>query len=301
MEYQLNLPQWSGLFAVPNCAVDTIREASGCALKVLLCVLHAPGQLPTTEQLAQMLDLTREESEDAIRYWVEKGIFCKPAAETPPVAVSKPTAQSVTSEEIAHEIEQNHQVKFLFEQAEQLYARPLNATERRTLLYIYQATLLPADVIVMILEFCLRIDKPSINYLLKVCEDWAEQDINTHEKVDEQIKVMLEKNQLERLVCNCIGIRRKLSKKEQNYIEKWMSSYGFTLDMVQLAYERNVDTIGKFSFAYMNEILTRWHKQGVATPEQADRYDSKKKSKKSQDPSYDLDELANRGNFVPEL
>lgn len=305
MDYQLNLSEWSGMFALPNCAMSYVREASGTAVKTLLVILHSPARKPTPEEIASTLSISVDEAKDGIRYWMEKGILSPvKKSEQPVVKLVKPGANTITSKELAEQLADNENVRCLFENTETLYGRPLNTTERKTLLYIYQATLLPVDVILMVIEFCLRIDKPSMNYIMKVCESWSEQEINTHEKVEEQIRVQLEKTESQRLVMNCFGIHRKLSKKESTFIEKWIHGYQFQINMIRLAYERTVDAIGEISFPYINEILTRWHKNNIKTPEEAIAYDSKSKTSSStaeSKPSYDLEELSKRGLFVPEL
>ena len=71
----------------------------------------------------------------------------------------------------------------LFEQSEQLYSRPLKPTERRTLLYIYEYCELPIDVILMVVDFCIRYNK-SPRQILSICEDWSDNDITTHEQAE---------------------------------------------------------------------------------------------------------------------
>lgn len=75
-----------------------------------------------------------------------------------------------------------------------------------------------------------------------------------------------------------------------------------TVDMVELAYDKTVDSIGKVSFNYMDKILRTWFENGIKSAEAAEDFDVrtkpvKKQSKanvqaqpqKSSAPSYDLD------------
>lgn len=304
MDYQLNLSEWGGMVAFPSCAMAYIREVSGNHLKVLLTILNTQTKKPSPEEIASINGLSVEEVNDGIRFWIEKQVFSNEKSGVVVIQAAKPGASAITSEEIAHQMGCNDSVRCLLETSEHLYGRPLNLTERRVILYISQSTLLPVDVILMIIEYCIRIDKQSVNYILKVCDDWAEKEINTHEKVEEQIKIQLEKNDTQKMVCSCFGIRRKLSKKEENYIENWFNKFGFTINMIRLAYERCIDSITELSFPYINEILKRWHSNSITTPEQASRFDVKAQQKQDAEtnaPSYDLNELSKRGLFVPEL
>lgn len=304
MNYQLNFPAFSGLIALPAAVTEHLPEASGLAVKVLIALLSAQGGKPTPEEIASTLGVSAEDARDGLKYWVSKGILTTEEKEKrEAVKLVKPGSNTITSKELADQMEHNAQVRCLFESAETLYARPLSAMERRTLLYALQSTLLPVDVILMIIDFCLRIGKASVNYILRVCEDWAEQEINTHELAEERIRRDLEKNEGEKLVMSCFGIHgRKLTKKESDYINKWLHQYGFQLNMVRLAYERTIDSIGELSFPYINKILTEWHKHGIATPEQANSKDAKPAGKQEEkQPSYDLDKLSKRGLYIPEV
>ncbi|MGN1106935.1 MAG: DnaD domain-containing protein, partial [Huintestinicola sp.] len=78
-----------------------------------------------------------------------------------------------------------------------------------------------------------------------------------------------------------------------------------TVDMVELAYDKTVDGIGKVSFNYMDKILRKWHENGITSAGEAEAFDERTKpvrksdGKKSADvsakssaaPSYDLDLL----------
>lgn len=304
MNYQLNFQAFSGLIALPAAVTEHLREASGIAIKVLITVLSAPGGKPGPEEIASTLGIATEDALDGLKFWISKGILTTEEKEKrEAVKLVKPGSNTITSKELADQMEHNAQVRCLFESAEHLYARPLNATERRTLLYTFQSTLLPVDVILMIIDFCLRIGKSSVNYILRVCEDWAEQEINTHELVEEKIRRELDKNEEERLVMSSFGIHgRRLTKKESDYIGKWLHQYGFQINMIRLAYERTIDSIGELSFPYINKILSEWHKHSIATPEQANSRDAKPAPKQSDEaPSYDLDKLSKRGMFIPEV
>lgn len=301
MDYQLNTASLGAMFALPATVKLHLREASGTSLKVLLFILSSLPDKPPVEKITSCLELTSEQTQDAIRYWIEKEILAYPQKETPVIQVIKPTAQAITTKELKEEHLHNEQAKFLFQSAEQLYARPLNATERRTLLYILQSTLLPVDVVLMILDYSLRVGKASPQYIMKLCEDWNANGINSHQAAEEKIRYLLEKNSREQLVKSCFGIHgRNLSKKECDFVDKWMVEYAFEINMIRLAYEKTIDAIGKISFPYINTILASWFKENLSTPEQVSRLQEKNNGKNEASPSYNLDELAKRGLYIPE-
>lgn len=304
MDYQINWKNLHGITGIPTQAIAYIKEAPGDYLRILL-LLFSESSFLSTEEISNKLSISQSNVDDSIRYWAEKGILIFPeenVVEKP--FFKKPSASSVTSEELTEAFDSDPQTRLLFENAELLYGRPLKPLERRNLLYILQNTLLPVDVILMIIDFCVRMDKLSPRYLLSVCEDWADRNINSHELAEEQIQFLTEKTERERLIVGCFGIHnRRLTKKESNYIEKWFCEYAYSIPIIQKAYEKTVDAIGKLSFPYLNKILTSWYNEGIKTPEEAAEKDirtPKTPPRVEKETSYNLNELSKRGLFVPE-
>jgi len=304
MDYQINWKNLYGMTSIPTQALAYINEAPGDYLRILL-LLFSENSFLASEEIANKLSIPILNVDDSIRYWAEKGILILPKDNVDEKLIfKKPSASSITSEELTEAFDSDPQTRLLFENAELLYGRPLKPLERRNLLYILQNTLLPVDVILMIIDFCVRMDKLSPRYLLSVCEDWADRNINSHELAEEQIQFLTEKTERERLIVSCFGIHnRRLTKKESDYIEKWFCEYDYSISMIQKAYEKTVDAIGKLSFPYLNKILTSWHNDGIKTPEEAAKNDIKTPKLTphiEKDSSYNLNELSKRGLFVPE-
>lgn len=305
MDYSINPSVLGKMTAIPGSICDYLFEASGDAIKVLLLIFGS-GELKSTNEIASSLNMSENQVNDCIRYWISKGVFLAPEAEKKAnINVKKPDSSSITTDEIISAKENDSDTSLLFSQAEELYRRPLKPAEARNLLYILEITALPVDVILMALDFSIRIGKSTARYILKVCEDWDDKNIITHEQAEVQIQKMMEKNDRERLVCGCFGIHnRALSVNEKKAIEKWFCEYGFSIKMVQYAYEKTIDNTGKLSFPYISKILSTWYKSKFTTPEEVDKGESpKKKNQKTSEnePSYDLDELSKRGLFIPEI
>lgn len=304
MDYQINWKNLHGMTGIPTQALAYIKEVPGDYLRVLL-LLFSESSFLSPEEISNKLSIPKSNVNNSIRYWIEKGLLSFPEENiVEKSAFKKPSASSITSEELTEAFDSDPQARLLFENAELLYGRPLKPLERRNLLYILQNTLLPVDVILMIIDFCVRMDKLSPRYLLSVCEDWADRNINSHELAEEQIQFLTEKTERERLVVGCFGIHnRRLTKKESDYIEKWFCDYSYSISIIQKAYEKTVDYTGKLSFPYLNKVLTSWYNEGIKTPEEAAEQEIKTPKTQlysERETSYNLDELSMRGLFVPE-
>ncbi len=196
MEIRLNMGKYSSFLAVPAEVVDKhLAAASGMYVKVLLAVLRA--NRADTAQIAGMLSVPESEVVEAVRYWVQNGIFEEDAPQAKQAPAKSPaakhpevvsTVQSLTPGEIRERVEQNQDVRFLFSMAESIFGSLLTSTQQRGLIYIHETLGLPVDVIVMALQYCVSIGKGNFAYIQKLCCGWADEEINTHARAEEYIR-----------------------------------------------------------------------------------------------------------------
>lgn len=298
MDYQLHSENWGGVLAFPAMAAENLPDIDGDFIKTLIFILSSPKKA-SDKQISDALHIDISRVDEALSYWIAKGIL----SDKKPVksAVSKPSPDMISSHELADMRKNNQQAAFLFEGAEQIYGRPLQSMERRMILYIFEYTLLPVDVILMIIDYCVKIGKSTPRYIQKVSEDWADKEINTHQKAEEKIHSLLLQNEHEHLIRNCFGIHnRRISVKESGYITQWFEEYHMPISLIELAYEKCVNATGELSFPYIHTILSGWHKKGYQTPQEVAQKDTKKKRAPKKSPSYDLEELEQKGLFLSE-
>ena len=72
-------------------------------------------------------------------------------------------------------------------------------------------------------------------------------------------------------------IARNLSVYEEAYIEKWNLTYGYGLDIIDIALKK---TTSKFnpSFEYLDKLISDWHERGLKTSSQVLEYIEKQKN-----------------------
>lgn len=308
MDYKINLGQWNEIFAVPASVVEKyIKLASGKALKVLLFLLYNNKISATPEFIAENLAITVDEVEEAMLFWeqvgvivnfsseiivpeIQKPIEIQPEPQPKPI-ITQPPRATLTPTEIAERINSSDEMKFLFAGAEASLNHLLNHTEHRSLIWIHDYLGLSADVILMLIEYCKVIDKTNVKYIEKVAISWQENNITTHEAADREISRLKERNSLSGKVKNAFGIDRKLSAKEETYIENWAVKR-YDIELISYAYEKTIDAINKLSFPYIDKILTGWYENGLTTRTLVDKNFPKKFNKPDSDEhSYDLDKF----------
>ena len=166
--------------------------------------------------MREKLSVPVDEVKEAVRYWEAAGILSFGGNEglrTSNITMLSSKPSYLSTIEISKLVETKPEVKFMFDKLELIYGRPVTSTEQRSYIYVYEAAGMPADVLVMIAEYCVSIDKSSIRYIEKTALNWADEGINSHEKAT------LVMNYLKKAVPNFIknarngAIYRRLSKK----------------------------------------------------------------------------------------
>lgn len=336
MSYIMNLGAWNSVFAVPCSVVDQhIKLAGSVPLKALLWVLRHAGEAFEPADAAKALGIDRSEFSDALLYWqqagllAEQGEFLSPAQAlaapqqaapeqpgAPQPAAAEPIAaapaapthkilsrpQKADNAFVAKRIAESTEIACLMQEAEQILGRLISNGDSATLLMIHDDFGLPADVIIMLLQYVVSIGRANTRYIEKVAMNWADEEIFTHEKAEAKLRRLDESRKAWRTVEQALGIvHRAPTAKEEAFASAWVSQWQFTVPMLHEAYERNVDATGKFSPNYMNKILERWHKDGITTLEQAQKEQEERAARKSDKPpratSYNIEEFERSGVF----
>ena len=310
---------WNSIFAVPTCIVDQyLKKANPCAIKVLLYLLRHNMPDINLEQLSKAVNESPEQIEEAIEFWQNSGVFSQifsakvpeensseqivaannttaqiitppsaPVSKTKNVSIHSTNKSAMSGEEIAKRKETSKEISFLFNGAEKCFGKMLSPSDQRGLIHLFDWAGLPADVILMVVEYCKSIGKLNMRYIEKVAVSWTESGIATHEDAEKHIIDLKLKKQYESLIKSCFGIYdRSLSTNEKKYITQWKDDFGYDLPVVKLAYDKTIDATGKLSFPYIHSILNSWHANGIATVEQA--LAQKSSAKQSAAPSFDL-------------
>ena len=309
MDYEFNPSQWTRIFAVPvSVAENNLKIASGEQLKVLLYISYHNDHQCKPEEISQKLGIAEETVEETLIFWKNIGVLSDSRnlsmsfvekEETKPVYESKPKVRTTEKHElspaqIADRIANSEEIKYLFEKAENIYSRILNHTEQRSIVWIHDYMGLSSDVIIMLLQHCREMDKLSAGYIEAIAKAWCEKGINDAKSAEEEINRMSTMEVFFRKIKRIFGIEsRKLNTRERTYAEKWCDE-GFSDELIEYAFDKNIDSTGKLSFAYIDKILFNWKEKGYINKESIEIGESKTKTEskpKKSKKTYDFDAL----------
>ena len=293
-------------------------------LQVLLWMLRHGGEVVAPETLARELGTDVDSVLDALDYWVQEGLLAgskgelSPAMQepTPPSAAAPAPAQSPEAEplpprkrlvkpdmqHVVVRMGESDQIKYLMQEAETIFGKTLSPAMASTLLTICDDYGLPVEVAVMLIHYAKEVGKTGTAYIDSVARDWAQSGIFTLEAAEQKLQELGERRQAWAKVQSAAGLpRRAPSKKEEDAAYRWVFQWKFTGEMLSAAYERCVDSTGKFNVNYINKVLEGWHKNGVRNLQELEELETKKKEDREAAKSYDIDELEKMSFFdLPE-
>ncbi len=305
--YTVNPNEYKKIFAVPSSVAEKhIKTAGALSLKVLLLILSNP-QI-TTQELAQILNISEADVNDAANFWMANDILTvenksnsssqktvAAEAQEPQIKRVSQAPVRLTGKELESRVKNSRDVKYLISETERHFGKNLIPSEASVLISLYDWAGLPVDIILMIVSYCASINKNNMRSVEKMALDWIDKGIESHEAVAAHIEELTRKNSNESAVKSAFGIyNRSLTTKEKNFINSWFSQLHFDIEMIKLAYEKTIDSTGNMSFPYINKILNSWSEKGITTPSQAQeeqKLDTKRTNKGTAEPSYDLPEF----------
>ncbi len=315
MEFQLELGAWNSVFAVPCEIADKhLKLAGAVQLKVILWFLRHAGEPCSVESIADALSLPAADVKDSLTYWKELGVLRingqtllppqpqqlteQPAPEEavqdiPDAPAPAKASRAVSRPEkpdlkyLTQRMSEDDGIVYLMRSADEIFGRPTSNNDKATLLMIHETDGLPVEVRVMLLRYAADIGKCNIRYIEKIAINWADNEINTLELAEKRIKELTEGREAAFRIQKLFGIdSHSPTEKESNYADRWVNQWKFSDDMLRMAYEICVDSKLKYIAGYVDSILSRWAKEGITTPSQAEQEKNKRKKSSRQKTTY---------------
>lgn len=264
---------------IPKDFIEHIMPSSNAAYVMVylyIMFLASVGKSAETNEIAKKLGLIESDVVNAIKYWNDKGIFSG-TGDTIIIKRSvdeeiSPESTKKTIEEVSQIIDGNSALSDLCAIAQEILGKTLGNNDLETLYWFYDQLGFSPEVITMLLEYCVSMNKRNMKYIEKVAITWHENNITTMDEAQAYIMGAAKSDEFISSLRNLFGITdRNLSKTENLYLKSWRDELGMSADMVGLAYEYCVMATNKLSFPYINTILKRWAEQGIKTIPEAEK------------------------------
>ncbi|SEK25414.1 DnaD and phage-associated domain-containing protein [Ruminococcus sp. YRD2003] len=322
MEFKANCGVWGTMFGVPCVVADNfLKLATGEQIKVLLYLLRASGRTVSTEEIAANTGVTTQQAEEAVLFWQQVNVLSSDNSISVPQSIMTPPApqqstntvsveetllvksapeprrrENLRPTEITDIMKDTPAVAELFKAAESILGH-INNTMQNSLIWMTNYLGLKAEVILVLLVYCEKIEKTNVAYIEKIAMSWAEKDINTLDSAQEEIERLTSSNDFVGIIMKMFEMKRRPTSKQLDIIEKWRAA-GYARDMIHYAYEKTVENTGKLSFEYTDKVLASWKDSGFRSSEDVKRAESdfRKRKKAGSDSNDSFD--AEKYNFV---
>lgn len=328
VNYQWNPAVLGEVFAVPAAVVDDhIKMAGSAQLKVLLWLLREGRGSFDPERCSAAIGVSPADCSDALQYWFATGLML-PVGETfgappavpspekaapstpapssaaatrnPPAARPRPVKPSM--KEVIARQKESAEFSYLLETASARLGRPISQGDMETLLYLYDTAGLPAEVILMVVEYAVAEGKYHMRFIEKVALDWADRGITTMAAAEQHLCALERRRQAWNTVSALLGLTQSPTIAQSDAAERWVCDWQVNEGLLRLAYERCREATGKFNSSYMDKILEHWRMDGVDTVEKAlaEKPGKRKSKKAAKETSFDLDEYESMvSEFTP--
>ena len=275
-QYILHTPQEASV-VLPGAVVDTlIRSGSGDAALLYLALARGTADGNTDVLRAQMgWSSTRFDS--AAHVLEQLGLLSRPDG-TPsahpaptPVEPSRERAE-YTNTDLLSALE-GAEFASLSRAVDHALGKRLTTPDQKILLGLYDDLGLSADVIYLLVNFCIERSalrygpgrRPTMRQIEQEGYAWARMELTNQDKASEYIRNYHRRREGLPRMMKLLGLGdRKLSVSEERYLTEWMDM-GFEDAAMELAYDKTILKCKELKWPYMNKILTAWHTKGLHT------------------------------------
>ncbi len=272
-----------GVVSMTAAAADRLMKAgNGDAALLYLHLLRRGGEF-SPDYARQALGWTADRVKSAFDALAALALVDKASevasASTPPEPEGPP---DYTSADIAKELDAGGAFPHLVSELERRLGKVLSPADLKILLSIYDYLALPAEVVLMLVTWCIEDTerkygagrKPRMSQIRKEAFIWHRLGVDTPEAADAHIKSLTRLRDRERSLLPLLGIAgRTPVEGERKFINAWVDM-GFDDEAIALAYERTVLKKGALNWAYMNSILRSWHQKNLHSVPQIEAGDS---------------------------
>lgn len=184
----------------------------------------------------------------------------------------RPAQPPVYTEADLIRAEQESDFPQLLGEAQRRFGRILSVEEAKVLLSLYDYLGMPADVISILLSYCIQrarargsLRNPSMHTVEREAYHWADLGIDTMEEAAAYMQMQLDRQSRVGQIRQALQLGdRKLTPGEEKMVLQWLD-WGFGPAEVARAYEKTCMNTGGLKWPYLNSILKSWHSQGLHT------------------------------------
>lgn len=296
MKIKINYGSQACVF--PTFCNEQIKRASLCDIKVLWLVCSRGGDVDIKE-LCEFASAGEGEVASSLAFWRGAGVLDIEGVSATQGACEQKTEKKklrredelpkYTSDELSNILESNRELEGFIGECQSIMGKMFNLHEVNIIIGLIDYLDLDFEYIMILLTYCVAHGKRTLHYVEKTAFGFYDSGITSAEMLKAELQRREAAVSAEGRIRTLFGIgARAFTTKEKREISSWINDMGYSIEIIERAYEETANATGGASLHYANTILERWNAEGLRTLEQineaAARHDSesqKKKIKKS--------------------
>lgn len=278
--YTLQSTQEESVVLSASYADRLLRAGNGDAALLYLAILRAHGSADAAA-LGTALRWPQARLDSAAQALAQLGLLRQSAQQAP--APAQPPQRVQQSEQAwARPEYSNADLVHALERAEfaslsaavdQALGKKLTTPDQKILLGLYDDLGLSADVIFLLVNFCLERSakrygagrRPTMRQIEQEGYAWARMELLDQERASAYIKKYHRRQEALPRMMRLLGLGdRKPSASEERFMSQWCEM-GFEDAAIELAYDKTILKCKELKWPYMNKILAAWHEKGLHT------------------------------------
>lgn len=276
MGFRIHAEKMNTVFMLPTEIADQhLKLAGALQLRVILyCYRNMTCEIDPTA-IAKVLSTTEEDVRDALMFWVELGLLVsdQPSAPAPakaePVKPAPPKTPKPDRGEVARRGTECPEIAFLLNEAQHKFGRMLKQSESSVLVWLYDDLGMDAALILMVIEYAVQAGRCNISYIERVARDWVESGVESIADAEKRIVELNNARSAWNIMRSAFGLdSRAPSEAESKLAKQCVLEWKMSRELLKMAYDICVDSIGRYKASYIKTVLTAWHKKGIRTPEE---------------------------------
>lgn len=273
-EYILHTAQEESIVLPGNAAERLIRSGNGDAALLYIAFIRS-RTAPDAAALCSLLGWSRLRFDTAARALEQLGLLSRPeSAPSPaaPAATPERDRADYTNADLLGALERQ-EFAALSRAVDHALGKRLTTPDQKILLGLYDDLGLSADVIYLLVNFCIERSaerygagrRPTMRQIEQEGYAWARMELTDQDRASAYIKKCHRSREALPRMMQLLGLgERKLSASEDRYLTAWLDM-GFEDAAIELAYDKTMLKCKELKWPYMNKILTAWHEKGLHT------------------------------------
>ena len=133
------------------------------------------------------------------------------------------------------------------------------------------------EVMIALFRYCFNRSALNRNYVATVAGAWNKSKIQTFADLDAYFQKQEKLNLQCKDIKKKLRLTRNLSMFEEAYVEKWIMTYGYDANVIDLALMKTTSKSNP-SFEYIDKLISDWHERNFKTADQIKKYLDNKKT-----------------------